>query len=245
MSDERWAELLEQTSLAPELVRRSNGSAVVGVVPDLPSGRASDEVEVVAGTTPNSQIVFRNRTFVWACGPPLARSATEEAVMARRDGGGRKEAWAPETRAAAIKKAMSVGPEKAGKKFGIPAGTIRSWLRRAARKAEQDADAESGLEEVKRIGAAIVAEHEAQLERYGPPPLAVGEYLSPDPYEGQRPPPGTPWPPFVPEPVAEEPVEDAVTSQLVPGEAASSDQLLSGEEPKPKKKRGGGNDDVV
>ena len=60
----------------------------------------------------------------------------------------------------------------------------------------------------------------------------------------QRPPPGTPWPPVVPEPVAEEPVEDAVTSQLVPGEAASSSQLLNGEGPKPKKKRSGGNDEV-
>jgi hypothetical protein len=107
----------------------------------------------------------------------------------------------------------------------------------------------AGLAEIKEEGRRIVEEHLArvarELERYGPPPLAVGEFLSPDPYEGQRPPPGTPWPPVVPEPEAEEPVEDAVTSQLVRGEAASSSQLLNGEEPKPKKERGGGNDDVV
>jgi hypothetical protein len=169
--------------------------------------------------------------------------------MTRRESGGRKEPWGEELRERAMARAEKVGAGRAGRELKVPAGTVRSWLRRAKVRAERDAHSDAGLESVKAEGRRIVEEHLArvarELERYGPPPLAVGEYLSPDPYEGLRPPPGTPWPPVVPEPVAEEPVEDAVTSQLVPGEAASSSQLLNGEEPKPKKRRGGRNDDVV
>jgi hypothetical protein len=170
-------------------------------------------------------------------------------VMLRPHGGGWKEPHDEATRRKAMEYAGRHGAAAAGAKFRIPAGTVRSWVRRAKVRADRDAHSDAGLESVKAEGRRIVEEHLArvarELERYGPPPLAVGEFLSPDPYEGQRPPPGTPWPPVVPEPEAEEPVEDAVTSQLVRGEAASSSQLLNGEEPKPKKERGGGNDDVV
>jgi transposase-like protein len=170
-------------------------------------------------------------------------------VKWKPNAGGRKEAHPKELRQQAMARAGKVGADRAGHELGIPAGTVRSWVRRAKVRAERDAHSDAGLESVKAEGRRIVEEHLArvarELERYGPPPLAVGEYLSPDPYEGQRPPPGTPWPPVVPEPAAEEPVEDAVTSQLVLGEAASSSQLLNGEEPKPKKKRGDRNDDVV
>jgi transposase-like protein len=169
--------------------------------------------------------------------------------MFKRHSGGRKEAHPHELRARALARADVVGVARAAAECGVKEGTLRSWRRRAKVRAERDAFDHAGLEAVKAQGRAIVEEElarrEAELERFGPPPLAVGEYLSPDSYEGQRPPPGTPWPPVVPEPVAEEPVEDAVTSQLVPGEAASSSQLLNGEESKPKKKRGDGNDNVV
>jgi hypothetical protein len=170
-------------------------------------------------------------------------------VMFKPHRGGRKQAHDAELRREATDYAEAHGAAAAGKRFGIPVGTLKSWIaRRRAREAVREAS-DDGLDQIRREGQALVEKWEArvarELERYGPPPLAVGEYLSPDPYEGQRPPPGTPWPPVVPEPAAEEPVEDAVTSQLVPGEAASSSQLLNGEEPKPKKKRGGRNDDVV
>jgi hypothetical protein len=169
--------------------------------------------------------------------------------VTRRETGGRKQPHDQATRREATDYAERHGPAAAGARFKIAPGTIRSWLRRRAVKAAERVASDDGLEQIRREGQALVEKWEArvarELERYGPPPLAVGEYLSPDPYEGRRPPPGTPWPRVVPEPAAEEPVEDAVTSQLVPGEAASSSQLLNGEEPKPKRKRGGGNDDVV
>ena len=59
--------------------------------------------------------------------------------------------------------ASRVGADAAGKKFGIPSGTIRSWLRRAAKKADEQFDADALLEEVRREGAEIVRRREAEL----------------------------------------------------------------------------------
>jgi hypothetical protein len=62
----------------------------------------------------------------------------------------------------------------------------------------------------------------------------------------RRPPPGTPWPPVVPEPEAEEPVEDRGDKSTRPRRGRVQQPASERrEEPKPKKERGGGNDDVV
>ena len=126
-----------------------------------------------------------------------------------RKRGGRKESWPESTRARALELADRDGAEVASAATGVPAGTIRSWARRKVLAEEKAKVNLSGLEAVKAAGRAIVEAHQARLERYGPPPLAPGEYLSPDPYEGQRPPPGTPWPPVDDEAPPVEPEDES------------------------------------
>jgi hypothetical protein len=77
--------------------------------------------------------------------------------------GGRKEAWDSATRREVMRRAKRVGAEKAGAAFGVPSGTVRSWLRRAAVKAADDDDVEARLAEVQRQGRLIVQERERQL----------------------------------------------------------------------------------
>jgi hypothetical protein len=77
--------------------------------------------------------------------------------------GGRKEPWDSATRREVMRRARTVGPEKAGAAFGVPSGTVRSWLRRAAVKAADDDDVEARLAAVRAEGAAIVERRELQM----------------------------------------------------------------------------------
>ena len=83
--------------------------------------------------------------------------------MVRRDGGGRKEAWDSATREEAVRRALASGPEAASRATGVPSGTVRSWLRRRAKREELDDDVEARLAAVKAEGAAIVARRELQM----------------------------------------------------------------------------------
>jgi hypothetical protein len=83
--------------------------------------------------------------------------------VTRKDGGGRKEAWDSATREEAVRRAMASGAEAASRATGVPAGTVRSWLRRRAVKAADDDDVEARLAAVKAEGAAIVARRERQM----------------------------------------------------------------------------------
>jgi hypothetical protein len=83
--------------------------------------------------------------------------------MARKDGGGRKEPWDQATRDEAVRKALVSGPEAASHATGVPSGTVRSWLRRRAKREELDDDVEARLAAVKAEGAAIVARRELQM----------------------------------------------------------------------------------
>jgi hypothetical protein len=81
----------------------------------------------------------------------------------RRLPGGRREPHDEELRRRAMEYSDRHGAVAAGAKFGIPAGTVRSWIRREFVKAERARVDESGLEQVMREGRAIVAQREAQL----------------------------------------------------------------------------------
>jgi hypothetical protein len=76
--------------------------------------------------------------------------------------GGRKEPWDSATRREVMRRARSVGAERAGAAFGVPAGTVRSWLRRAKVKADELDDADALLEQVRAEGAAIVRAREGR-----------------------------------------------------------------------------------
>jgi hypothetical protein len=83
--------------------------------------------------------------------------------MTRRETGGRKEAHPDDVRQRAMERAAVVGAERAGAEVGVAAGTVRSWVRRAKLKAEKDRIDLSGLEQVRREGAAIIARRELQM----------------------------------------------------------------------------------
>jgi hypothetical protein len=84
-------------------------------------------------------------------------------VRKQQGSGGRKEPWDSTTRQEVMRRAKKVGAEKAGAAFGVPSGTVRSWLKRAAVKAADDDDVEARLAEVQRQGRLIVEERERQL----------------------------------------------------------------------------------
>jgi hypothetical protein len=100
-------------------------------------------------------------------------------VMSRAHvGGGRKMPWDEELRSNALEYAGRRGAAAAAAKFKVPVGTVRSWLARARRKREVRAEAEDGLEQIKREGQRIVTEHDRLLEGQVPRRLRPGEVLS-------------------------------------------------------------------
>jgi len=76
--------------------------------------------------------------------------------------GGRKDAHSAEVRRRALGLAASRGAEAAARATGVPAGTIRSWVRRAAKKAEREQASDGVIARLKREGAQMLA---AQEER--------------------------------------------------------------------------------
>jgi hypothetical protein len=76
--------------------------------------------------------------------------------------GGRREPWDEKLRQRAMARAEVVGADVAGAECGIPAGTIRSWARRAKLRAERDAYSDDLLEQVRAEGAAIVRAREGR-----------------------------------------------------------------------------------
>jgi hypothetical protein len=83
--------------------------------------------------------------------------------VTRKDGGGRKEAWDTATREEAVRRALVSGPEAASRATGVPSGTVRSWLRRRAKREELDDDVDARLAAVQEEGRRIVVEREAVL----------------------------------------------------------------------------------
>jgi len=84
-------------------------------------------------------------------------------VSRSHQAGGRKEPWSEDVRRKAMEFAERHGAVRAGAKFKIPPGTIRSWARRKALAEERARVDESGLAAVQAEGRRIVAEREAQL----------------------------------------------------------------------------------
>jgi hypothetical protein len=77
-------------------------------------------------------------------------------------GGGQKEPWSAKKRAEAMRLAEARDAAWASRKTGVPAGTIRSWLARRARKADVDESWKADIEALKREGQAMI---EARAER--------------------------------------------------------------------------------
>jgi hypothetical protein len=92
-------------------------------------------------------------------------------MRSKRPSGGRKEAHPEELRREAMEYADRHGADAAGKKFKVPSGTVRSWIRREYVKAQKARIDESGLEAVMREGREIVARWEAKLARGESGPL--------------------------------------------------------------------------
>src|SRR4249919_3778059 len=127
---------------------------LVGMVPCLP-GRRGRPGGLLGPSL--SEMPIRKSRWSETSPNPFTRGRNSEGpVMARKDGGGRKEAWDPATRDEAVRKALVSGPEAASRATGVPSGTVRSWLRRRAKREELDDDVEARLAAVKAEGAAIV-----------------------------------------------------------------------------------------
>jgi hypothetical protein len=77
--------------------------------------------------------------------------------------GGRKVPHDEKTRAAATEYAERHGAAAAAARFKVPAGTVRSWVRRAQVRAEARVESDNLIEQVRLEGARIVAEREAVL----------------------------------------------------------------------------------
>ena len=80
----------------------------------------------------------------------------------RSSGGGHKKPWPAAKRERALELARLVGPDEASRETGIPAGTVRSWLRRAAVKAAREHESDGVLDRLKAEGRRMLAEDEAR-----------------------------------------------------------------------------------
>src|SRR5262249_43121649 len=73
---------------------------------------------------------------------------------------GRKDAHSLAVRGHAMRIAGERGAEAASRATGVPAGTIRSWQRRAAKKAEREHESDGGVGRLRGIGPKTLAERE-------------------------------------------------------------------------------------
>jgi hypothetical protein len=161
VSDEAWAHTLREGWPHTSSTATSTSTELVGLVPCLRGGQAGEPDGLVGP--------IASECPIWSggCSARPGSSFPHERNGGRmrlgKKLGGRKTPWDSATRREVMRRARSVGAERAGAAFGVPAGTVRSWLRRAAVKAADDDDAEARLAAVRAEGAAMVARRELQM----------------------------------------------------------------------------------
>jgi transposase-like protein len=80
-----------------------------------------------------------------------------------RDTGGRKDPHSPEVRAEALRLARRDGAAAAAKALGLPAGTVRSWVRRQElHELRRQPDDDGVLARLKAEGQEILRRHERE-----------------------------------------------------------------------------------